>query len=50
MTVLELFVAPLGTLGFIGQIYIYLAYSKPGIPFGTGQWLLWGLTMTNLVG
>jgi hypothetical protein len=50
MNALQLIVASLGTLSLIGQIYLYLAFSKPGIPFGAGEWLLWGLTMTTVVG
>jgi hypothetical protein len=46
----QVVVASLGTLGLIGQIYLYLAYSKPEIPFGAGAWLLWVLTMTTVVG
>jgi hypothetical protein len=49
MNVLQLFVASLGSLGLIGQIYLCLAYSKPGIPFSAREWLLWGLTMTTVV-
>jgi hypothetical protein len=50
MNALQLFVASLGSLGLIGQIYLYLAYSKPGIPFRAREWMLWGLTMTSVVG
>ena len=32
------------------QAYLYLAFSKPGIPFGVGEWLLWGLTISTVVG
>ena len=38
MNAAQLIVASLGTLGLIGQAYLYLAFSKPGIPFGVGEW------------
>ena len=50
MNAAQLIVASLGTLGLIGQAYLYLAFSKPGIPFGVGEWLLWGLTISTVVG
>lgn len=50
MNALQLIIASLGTLSLIGQIYLYLAFSKPNIPFGAGEWLLWGFTVTTVVG
>ena len=50
MNAAQLIVASLGTVSLIGQVYLYLAFSKRGIPFGTREWLLWGLTVTTVVG